>query len=111
MIHRRNNKKSKFQERLDEVAKKHRDSQSQVSQKQESPSAHPWIDLNDEKPAYYASVDILTDSQILEDWHRLSDGDHEFYANLRNNSIVYNPTHWRKRPGVKYIPYEPMTGG
>jgi hypothetical protein len=109
-----NPKKSKFQQRLDEVVEKHRKETSgeptepKVSlHDKENPV--PWISVLDELPPYYTPVDILTDSNVCEDWNRVSDGDRDYYVNGRDNNMITNATHWRKRKGVKYRPYEPMT--
>jgi hypothetical protein len=132
-------KKSKFQQRLDDMVKKNKERTSpgkygptDISlHNEETPpgetgptkiSLHDkdnpvqWISVLYEKPPYYTSVDLLHDrgTVILEDWARVShggevDGQDDFYVNNRNSDVVYDVTHWRKRPEVKYKPYEPMT--
>ena len=107
-------KKSKFQQRLDEVAKKYRETHpgSTEGQQLKQYTEAGWIDITKERPPYYSPVDILDEDQVAhEDWHRLSDGEREYYGNLNDNRIISGTaiTHWRKRSGVTYIKYEPMT--
>ena len=69
-----------------------------------------WISVNLNKPPYYTPVDVLDiNMNVWEDWHRLSDGDKDYYCNPRTDHLTQNVTHWRKRPGITYEPYNPMT--
>lgn len=60
-----------------------------------------WIDINEQKPEYYTNVTIDTGEEILENFHRLSDGDTEYYGSLETNKIVFKIVKWR--PIVKMI--------
>ena len=73
------------------------------------PNGRQWIQIDRERPPYYASSDIWDGKELYEDWARVSNGDKDFYVNNRDNRVKYHITHWSKRPGVKYSTYEPMT--
>jgi len=126
-------KKSKFQQRLEEMQKKHRENspgaatagkvkrhkpglprEAMAEQNQTAQIPGDWISVLDELPPYYTSVDIYNGLHIMEDWARVShggerDGKDDFYVNNRDNNVVYDITYWRKRPYVSYVSYDPMT--
>lgn len=125
-------KKSRFQTRLDEIVaqrkkeethsteeatapkvKLHeeltRRQRTRASQMAQNQTCGDWISMDEEIPPYYTPIDIKVAGEIMEDYHRVSDGEMECYCNTRDSLVAIGPTHWRKRPGIKYIPYEPMT--
>ena len=122
-------KKSKWQQRLEEVQKRQEEMTQEAALvnvklhteddlKTGDPTTHTaqppddeWIPMEKEKPTYYTPVDIMIKfaDTVLEDFHRLSDGDHDYYASLKSDRIISNPSHWRKRKGIIYRKYEPMT--
>ena len=114
----RKKRKSKFQQRLEEMQLKYREdptgepTATKVSlHDRENPV--PWISVLDELPPYYASVDIY-DGTVHENWARVShggerDGPDDFYVNNEDSTVIHNITHWRKRPDVYYRTYDPMT--
>lgn len=57
----------------------------------------------DDKPNYYKPVKIIADGKVHNDWHRLSDGDSEYYGSLNTNLIIDGDTvtHWDKLDGQK----------
>lgn len=61
-----------------------------------------WIKIvnRDDKPNYYKGVIIFADGKIYCDWHRLSDGDSEFYGSLKTDLIIDGDkvTHWILMP-------------
>jgi hypothetical protein len=69
----------------------------------------PWTSILDELPPYYIPVDIYVNGDVHEDWHRVSNGEIDYYCNSRDDKITTFVTHWRKRQGVNYNPYEPLT--
>jgi len=120
-------KKSKFQQRLEEIQEQHRQAQggkvyrhNQKTPDPETPttvSAQPvplpddreWISLEDERPPYYSPIDIWDGKELYEDWARVSDGEHDYYVNNRDNRVKHLVTHWSKRAGVNYPNYKPLT--
>ncbi len=65
-----------------------------------------WIDVKDIKPDYYKQVIIFTNrGKILYEWHRLNDGEYDFYANLNNGDLlgINEVTHWMPtiKPPIK----------
>jgi len=113
---------SKFQQRLNKLAddrierrnevnahiKRQIDNSLDRSINDPSTITAQWIYIKDEKPPYYASVDIDDGVNIMEDWQRVSDGDNDYYVNNRNMKIVPEIIKWRKRPGVSYETYTPL---
>ena len=53
---------------------------------------------NDDKPVYYKPVIIFAKNKIQYKWHRLSDGDNEYYGSLDTDIIIpgEDVTHWRE---------------
>jgi hypothetical protein len=120
-------KKSKFQERLDTIAKNYDPEEDKGSMNDQvklhkmtdtppllSQSALQWISVHIEKPPYYAPVNIWDGKQIFTNWARVSDGEKDYYVNsLSSNSVVgeckHNVTFWSYPDGVSYPKYEPMT--
>jgi len=129
-------KKSKFQQRLEEMQLKHNvetgdsgpgnvnphnekthpgdpgDGESQFAQEPWDPNIHGnrgWYCTRFQEPPYYAPVDIWVGQDVLEDWYRVSDGENDYYCNQRDNTIIHDPSHWHKRIGVIYPKYDPMT--
>jgi hypothetical protein len=112
-------KKSKWQQRLEEIQKNLKtrrpgdDMEPQVNLHKMSymtpPPGRDWIAIEDEKPPYYSPIDMWDGKELYEDWHRLSNGDHDYYASLWDNKIKRHITHWAKRPGMKYHKYDPLT--
>jgi len=64
-----------------------------------------WIKIlgNDDKPNYYKGVIIFADGKIHYDWHRLSDGDDEYYGSLNTDLIIDSSkvTHWMPLPLIE----------
>ena len=126
-------KKSKFQERLEEVQKEHREAidaginlklhneefpgdpdahQSLTAQEPYTPNVHGnrgWFCAQRNPPPYYVPVDLSVGQDILEDWYRVSDGEKDYYCNQRDDKVIYEPKLWAKRTGVVYTKYDPMT--
>ena len=73
----RKKRKSKFQQRLDEMVEKHReftgDSGPANVSLHDKENPVPWISVLDELPPYYASVDIY-DGTVHENWASVSHG-------------------------------------
>ena len=107
-------KQNKWQLRLKEMVEKNKETPPEISKSNQTHTAQPpddeWISMDEEKPTYYTPVDIMIKfaDTVLEDFHRLSDGDHEYYASLKSDRIISNPSHWRKRKGIIYRKYDPM---
>lgn len=52
-------------------------------------TASDWIYTKYEKPDYYRNVTIFCDDgSVLSEWHRLSDGENEYYGSLNTDSII-----------------------
>lgn len=68
-----------------------------------------WIDITKEKPVYYAPVDIHTGKKIYENWSRVSDGERDYYVNGNDDHVILKVKYWRKREGIIYPKYDPMT--
>jgi len=70
-----------------------------------------WININYEKPEYYTPVDIFDGIDIHEARARVSDGETEYYVNSKDASVIFGNEviQWRKRPGIIYNKYDPMT--
>jgi len=101
-------KKSKFQlEHQNKETREDRDNPNVNLHDEDNPI--PWISTLDELPPYYISVDIYVNGDVHEDWHRVSNGEIDYFCNPRNNRITTFVSHWRKRKGVNYNPYEPLT--
>jgi len=69
-----------------------------------------WINITEEKPEYYAPVDIFDGIDVHEAWARVSDGETEYYVNSRDNKVIPSEEviQWKKRPGIIYRKYDPM---
>lgn len=106
-------KKSRFQQRLEEIQKKMKtesEGDSGPGEVKLHNKQYPWIDIEDELPPYYSPIDIIdSEENYHENWHRLNNGSQDFYANLKDDRVRIHITEWRKRPGIKYTKYEPMT--
>ena len=55
------------------------------------------IITNDDVPPYYKDVIIIANGKIHYQWHRLSNGEDEFYGSLLTDLIILGKdvTHWR----------------
>ena len=122
-------RKSRFQQRLEEMqlkhnvetedsgpgkVRRHKPGEAPGAMNPQSQTAQTWIPIEKEKPPYYTSVDIYDGVVIMMDWARVSHGGEvdskdDFYVNNRNSDVVYDITHWAKRPGSKNQRYDPMT--
>jgi hypothetical protein len=109
-------RKSRFQQRLEEIAQRLKDESPDPetpatlsAQHLPLPPGYDWISLEDEQPPYYSPIDLWDGKQLYEDWARVSNGEQDYYVNNRDNRIMFIATHWSKRAGVNYPPYEPMT--
>jgi len=118
MIHRRN-RKSKFQERLEEVAKVYRENLEDPTASSASLSAQPpnpvgdfnWRHVNDELPQYYSPIHIWDGKTMYLNWARVWSeatlGD--IYVNNIDDRVITKITHWTPPKGQKYPKYEPLT--
>lgn len=131
MVHRREKPKSKFQLRLDEVAKAHEEMTRNIELskvKRHNEETHPpeedarssqtaqpppldWKDLKHQRPRYYDPINLWDGKAILFDWYRVSNGEKDYYCNNKDNKILFpdDVTHWSPPAGVTYPPYKPMT--
>ena len=87
----------------------------------QSLTAQGWRDINKEKPVYYCPVNITVSTPIgvdgtvrferLEDWHRLSDGDNDFYGNDKNDRVIFQSevTHWTYTENLDTTNINPKT--
>jgi len=103
---------SKFQQRLDEMAAAHNINKDIISGDNANDNLNlhkEWIDIQKEKPVWYAPVDIHTGKKIYENYARVSDGEMDYYVNSKDNHVVLKVTHWRKREGIVYPKYDPIT--
>lgn len=117
MIHRRE-RKSKFQQRLEEVAKIHREETDEVSQDRSSQTAQPpnlfgkykWKDMMEEQPPYYAPIHIYDGKTIHHNWSRVwSETLGNIYVNNEDDRVITKVTHWSAPNGLDYPKYEPLT--
>ena len=46
------------------------------------------ITTREDKPKYYKPVIIFANNKIHYDWHRLSDGEYEYYGSLNTDVII-----------------------
>lgn len=55
-----------------------------------------WISIKDELPPYYKEVIIFNGKEVLYKWHRLSNEEWEYFANVQNYDVISleNITHW-----------------
>lgn len=109
-------RKSRFQQRLEEIAQRLKDESpdpetptSLSAQHLPLPPGYDWISLEDEQPPYYSPIDLWDGKHLYEDWARVSNGEQDYYVNNRDNRIMFIATHWSKRAGVNYPKYEPLT--
>lgn len=116
---RRKQKKSKFQERLDEVAKKYKEETLQDSSAGSSQTAQDlppnpngdltWKHVNDELPQYYSPIHIWDGNNVFRNWSRVwSETMGNIYVN-HENRIIKKITHWTAPEGLEYPKYEPLT--
>ena len=71
-----------------------------------------WFYTRLHPPPYYSPVDLWVGGdhgKVMKDWHRVSDGDNDYYCNSKDNEVIFEPSHWRKHPDVTYPPYDPLT--
>jgi len=110
-------RKSKFQQRLEEVQKKHQE-MTPVSQDGASLSAQPpnpngdlnWKDVKDELPQYYSPIHIWDGKTMYKSWARVwSETAGNIYVNNMDNRVISKITHWTAPEGLKYPKYEPLT--
>lgn len=48
-----------------------------------------WIRTADSQPEYYRNVLItLKDGSILDNWHRVSDGEKDYYCSPNTDAII-----------------------
>jgi hypothetical protein len=64
-----------------------------------SQTANFWISVQNELPQYYQNVIIFTGTEVLHNWARVSDGDHDYYVRTYYSSEVPDKTidhitHW-----------------
>jgi len=126
-------RKSKFQERLNELLKKTKENSSpasQINQSQtaqtpgqkrsagQSQSAQPpnpyndfkWKHVSDELPPYYSAIHIWDGQRIHFNWTRVwSETLGNIYVNKKNDNIITKITHWSPPEGEIYPKYEPLT--
>ena len=51
--------------------------------------------INDDKPDYYHGVKIIVNGIVYNDWHKLSDGENEYYGPMDTSSLITEKvTHW-----------------
>ena len=119
-------KMSRFQQRLKEVQKERIENAGKPEtsspggsstdnlklhkekRKEETLSKH-WYSVEDVRPPYYTPVDIYTGTYVMRDWSRVSDGEKDYYVNNRDNQVVTKVKFWKKRKGIVYPEYDPMT--
>jgi len=115
---RRRQKKSKFQQRLEEVQKKYKEESTEVSQGNSSQTAHPpnpngdlnWKHVSDELPQYYSPIHIWDGEFIYRSWARVwSETMGNIYVNNEDNRVIKHITHWTAPEGQEYPKYEPLT--
>lgn len=119
-------KKSKWQQRLEEMVEEHKTKRSGDKVNLHNTDRHwndqtamttaghylpgKWIPIDEEKPPYYAPIDILVyGTDEYQNWARLSNGDYDYYAENNGHRIKRHITHWAKREGHTYPKYEPLT--
>ena len=114
----RTKRKSKFQERLDEVAKKFRETSPPVSQEVSSLSAQPpnpdgdfkWKHVKDEVPQYYSRIHLWDGKTLYFNWSRVwSETIGNIYVNNQDDRVITKITHWTAPAGLEYPKYEPLT--
>jgi hypothetical protein len=56
-----------------------------------------WMDVTVEQPIWYKNLIIKTPSgEVLKDWARVSDGDHDYYVSTKDiNTVIPTITHWK----------------
>jgi hypothetical protein len=64
-----------------------------------SQTANFWISVQDQLPQYYQNVIIFTGTEVLHNWARVSDGDHDYYVRTYFSSeigdrTITDITHW-----------------
>jgi len=116
---RRTNRKSKFQQRLDEVAKKILETSPPVSQDGSSQTAHTppdpkgnlnWRHVNDDLPQYYSPIHIWDGTTVHRNWARVwSETMGNIYVNNQDDRVITKITHWTAPEGLEYPKYEPLT--
>ena len=54
------------------------------------------IETGDDLPPYYKNVILIANEKIYYEWHRLSNGEKEFYGSLWTDLIIdaKDVTHW-----------------
>ncbi len=57
-----------------------------------------WINTKDQVPDYYKVVIVFDGCNIYYEYHRLSNGEDEYYGNTNNDFIIYEVTHWMPLP-------------
>ena len=116
----RKKRKSKFQERLNEVARLHREYQEEKTGEAASllaPSVPPnpngdlnWKHVADELPQYYSPIHIWDGETVYFKWARVwSETLGNIYVNNEDDRVITKITHWTAPEGMKYPKYEPLT--
>lgn len=54
-----------------------------------------WIDVHVQKPDYYKNVMVIDKGNIYHNFHRLSDGESEYYGSLETDKILTEVSHWK----------------
>lgn len=129
----RTKRKSKFQQRLEEVQKKHneetgdQDSPGRSSQTAQQPddgvkvskshTAQPpnphgdlnWRHITEELPQYYSPIHIWDGKILHKNWTRVwSETVSDVYVNNQDDSVIRKITHWTPPEGQVYPKYEPL---
>jgi len=71
-----------------------------------------WTNILKELPRYYDNIHImLTNGETLMNWHRLSNGEQEFYGSMETDRIIAEDevVCWQPPIGVTYPKYDPLT--
>ena len=127
----RRKRKTGFQKRLEEAAKKYGTIPHEVSQNPQSQSAHDpdgddkptsqsappnpsgnlkWKRCNDELPQYYSSIHLWDGQEVHLNWARVwSETLGNIYVNNRDDTIITKITHWTAPEGQEYPKYNPLT--
>ena len=111
-------RKTKFQQRLEEMQKKHGETSNQGDWDGSSQTAQPpdpnenlnWKHVSDELPQYYSPIHIWDGKTLYRSWARVwSETMGNIYVNNEDNQVITKITHWTAPEGQEYPKYEPLT--
>jgi hypothetical protein len=82
---------------------------SQTAQPPNPWGFHKWKSVKTAKPIYYQPINIWDGNVVLYNWHRVNDGEKDYYVNDATNDVKTDVTHWSYPFEANLPDADPMT--